>query len=246
MDREGPGQTNFNIEVVKKKEANDMHDANMKPRRLTPVLLTLLTVAVVVEGVFLYTLHQRTRPVKTTRVTTLSTGQLNPPAPFSDPWFNGNPPASNGKQSQPFDDLQKMRRDMDQWFGDFFNKWGPPDGKGWFPASTRFSPSFDLKEHKNEYVVSMDIPGADKSDINVSITDRVLTISGKRDETKKEDDKGKTLRMERRYGTFERSIRLPGPVVAQKMVAHYKNGVLTVNIPKASGDEPQSQTVPVQ
>lgn len=78
----------------------------------------------------------------------------------------------------------------------------------------------------------MDIPGAEKSNISVNITDRMLEVSGQINETVV--DKGKNqLRKERRSGEFRRALTLPGPVKAGEMEAKYENGVLVVTIPKA-------------
>ena len=83
-------------------------------------------------------------------------------------------------------------------------------------------------------MVQMNIPGADESNISVTLDDRLLTISGRTSsETKEGEDTDRFLRVERQSGQFQRSLTLPGPVDAERMNAAYKGGVLTVTIPKA-------------
>lgn len=108
-----------------------------------------------------------------------------------------------------------------------------------------FSPNLDLREKDDAYVVRVDLPGSDKSDLHVSLEDRMLTVSGSRDEEMQEEEHGKVVRTERRHGQFQRSLGFPGPVDPDGLTATYKNGVLTVTVPKA-GSDTSPRTVPVK
>ena len=130
------------------------------------------------------------------------------------------------KFSDPFYDLQEH---MNGVFKDFFRDFGSLD----FPRQRAFdfSPSIDVKETEKEIVISAELPGIDKNDIDVSISRNTLTIRGeKRSETKNEE-KG-YQHIERSYGSFRRSVALPCEVVDDKADAVYKNGVLKITLPK--------------
>jgi HSP20 family protein len=107
-----------------------------------------------------------------------------------------------------------------------------------------WTPALDAHEDKDKYVVSTDIPGLKKEDINVSVHDGVLTVSGER-KSEKEVKEGTIHRTERYYGKFSRSVSLPAAVRADKVSATYKDGVLTVEIPKAEEAKPKTVEVKV-
>ncbi|MEM7581938.1 MAG: Hsp20/alpha crystallin family protein [Acidobacteriota bacterium] len=93
-------------------------------------------------------------------------------------------------------------------------------------------PAVDIRETDGAFVATADLPGLTKEDIDVSIEDNVLTVSGER---KFEDasDNGTFRRVERAYGTFRRSFTLPRGVDSSKVEAKFENGVLTLDIPKS-------------
>ena len=103
----------------------------------------------------------------------------------------------------------------------------------------------DIAETKNAYVVEADMPGLKKEQIDVSLNDHVLTISAQMDDVHEESEEGRYIRRERRMGTMQRSFRL-NHVDEKGINAEYKDGVLRVTLPKASGgSEPQSR-IPIQ
>ncbi len=114
-----------------------------------------------------------------------------------------------------------------------------------FSMDTRLSepvssliPLMNIEETKDAYKVSVELPGIEKDDIDIQIKDNILTISGeKKEETKSEE--GTFYRRERRYGKFSRSISLPGDVKVDNIDAEYKNGVLTLTLPKAEEAKPK-------
>jgi HSP20 family protein len=95
----------------------------------------------------------------------------------------------------------------------------------------RLSPSLDLSETEQAVEVRMDIPGVRANEVDIQIVGNMLTVSGRRKEEREE--KNKTWhRIERREGSFSRSVMLPCPVKEEAVEARYKDGVLTVNMPK--------------
>ncbi len=138
----------------------------------------------------------------------------------------------------PYEDMMRMRKRMDRMLGESWDMFRMrPD----FDDRIRdfpFEPGMDLYEEGNNYIVRMNIPGADKGEFNVEIDGRVLTVSGSIDRDTEREDRGQTLRMERRHGSFSRSVTLPGPVNPAGMTAEYDQGVLTVTIPKGDADPP--------
>jgi HSP20 family protein len=107
-----------------------------------------------------------------------------------------------------------------------------------------WSPALDAHEDKDKYTVSVDVPGLKKDDIKVSVHDGVLTVSGER-RSEKDVKEGTVHRTERYYGKFSRSVSLPVEVRADKVSATYKEGVLTVEIPKAEEAKPKTVEVKV-
>jgi len=95
-----------------------------------------------------------------------------------------------------------------------------------------FTPAFDISETENELIVRAEIPGMDKEDIDIHLTDGVLTIKGEK-RHEKEDKKEDYHRVERSYGSFCRSIGLPFDVETDKVDATYKDGVLKLTLPKS-------------
>lgn len=96
----------------------------------------------------------------------------------------------------------------------------------------------DIKETKDAFEISADLPGLKKEDVNISLKDGILTISGERkyENEKKDQDK---YYMERVYGNFSRSFSLPSDVKEKEIKANLKNGVLTISLPKAEKVKPK-------
>ena len=122
-------------------------------------------------------------------------------------------------------------------FDDFHNQlghlmgWEEVDGKSWF------APATNLAETESAYEISLDVPGMKSEDFNVEFKDGQLWISGER--TQEEEEEGKTWhRDERSYGSFRRVITLGNEVNAEEVAANYKDGVLSISVPKV----PQAQT----
>lgn len=107
-----------------------------------------------------------------------------------------------------------------------------------------WSPRLDLQEDADAVTVQVDLPGVDKKDISVSLEEGLLSISGKRQAGHQSEDKDRSWhRVERYWGSFERHLRLGEGVDASAVKAEYKDGVLTVRIPKKEAAKPRSITV---
>ena len=111
-------------------------------------------------------------------------------------------------------------------------------------ALTAWAPSVDIFETPNELVVKADLPDVDEKDIDIRVENNLLTVRGERkfDKSVAEDN---YLRIERTYGTFSRSFSLPNTVNPEAIRAEYKNGVLTVSLPKREESKPRQVKVNV-
>jgi HSP20 family protein len=108
--------------------------------------------------------------------------------------------------------------------------------------SSAWTPALDVKEDKDNFTVRVELPGLKREDIDVSLADGALTITGERKfETVEEGTE--VHRQERYFGKFSRSIALPTEVAADKITAQYRDGVLTVTLAKVEAVKPKSITV---
>lgn len=113
--------------------------------------------------------------------------------------------------------------------GRFFEDFDIPTLLG---EEREFMPAFDVSETENELIVKAEVPGMEKKDIDISLSDGVLTIKGEKRQ-EKEDKKEHYYTAERRYGAFSRTIPLPVEVDTNKVDATYKEGVLEITLPKS-------------
>jgi len=124
----------------------------------------------------------------------------------------------------PFRGLMDLQRNLDRLFDDAF---GESKGDRWSDEMV-FHPACEVEETESYYLMSVDLPGVAKKDINIEVKDNQLFISGER----KSEAKKRGL-SERYYGKFHRVLILPTHVDAEKIEAQYEDGVLTVALPKA-------------
>ena len=117
-------------------------------------------------------------------------------------------------------------------------------GQGEDSAITNWAPAVDIFETPNELVVKADLPDVDEKDIDIHVENNLLTIRGER-KFEKNVSEDNYLRVERTYGAFSRSFSLPNTVNAEAIHAEYKNGVLTVNLPKREESKPRQVKVSV-
>lgn len=110
--------------------------------------------------------------------------------------------------------------------------------------TVNFQPSCDVRETKDHYLVTFDMPGVKKDDIKIEVLNNQLHILGERRYELKEDEGEATLRHERAYGKFERTFALPSTINTEKIEANYENGVLNVALPKA--EAAKGRTIQIQ
>ncbi|MGA1864143.1 MAG: Hsp20/alpha crystallin family protein [bacterium] len=127
--------------------------------------------------------------------------------------------------------LVDLREEIDNLFDNFFGRAKDREIEGWQGSSMR-SPAVDMEETEKEIIVKAEMPGLDPKDFQISLSENALTIKGEKKEEKEEKKKNYHM-VERRYGSFYRSIPLPCPVEGDKVEASYKKGILEVTLPKA-------------
>jgi HSP20 family protein len=137
---------------------------------------------------------------------------------------------------EPFSDLMSLREAMDRLFEESVVR---PGSRLMTPYGAASELALDVYETDNDLVVTAALPGVNPEDVDITITGDALCIKG---ETKSESkvEKANYLRQERRYGAFARTIALQTPVQADKAEAKFKDGVLTLSIPKAEEAKPKS------
>ncbi|HZS35021.1 MAG TPA: Hsp20/alpha crystallin family protein [Methylomirabilota bacterium] len=128
----------------------------------------------------------------------------------------------------PWTGVSTMKKEMDRLFDRFW------EGDFQFPAIGEWAPALDVSETKDAVVVKAEVPGMDAKDIQLSLEDQVLVLKGEKKQEKEDKDEH-YYRTERSYGAFTRAIRLPAAVEGSKVTATFKNGLLSVTLPKAAG-----------
>jgi len=143
------------------------------------------------------------------------------------------------KPWRPFKDLPALREEMNKLWSVFGEKpLMEPFGKEW-------APSLDVSETKDNIVVKAEVPGMDGKDIDISLSGGVLTLKGEKKQEKEEKDENYYF-AERSYGAFFRAVQLPQEVQTDKIKASYKNGVLTITLPKSEEAKAKEVKIKVQ
>jgi HSP20 family protein len=135
---------------------------------------------------------------------------------------------------RPFRDVVSIQDEMNRLFDDFFGR--PVLKTDWTEGV--WSPTVDVSEDKDNVILRAEMPGMSKEDVNISIQDNVLTLKGEKKQEKEEKDKS-YHRIERSYGSFCRSFQFPTSVKSDKVKASYKDGVLSVTLPKTEEVKPK-------
>lgn len=126
--------------------------------------------------------------------------------------------------------LMSLPSDLDRFFGNF--------GRDVWNMDTVWNPAVDITESETGYEVKAELVGMKKDEITISFENDVLSLSGERKNEIDEKDKN-VHRIERSYGKFERKFQMPKNVKTEDIKASYKNGVLTINVPKAEEAKPK-------
>lgn len=111
---------------------------------------------------------------------------------------------------------------------------------------TAFSPRVDVRESDNGYEISAELPGVNKEDVNVTLNNGILSIQAETRQENTEEKDGRVIRQERRYGKFVRSFDLGNQVQDSDIKANFSNGILKLNVPKASSQETTAKRIEIQ
>ena len=134
--------------------------------------------------------------------------------------------------------LQIFRRQIDRLFDDFA---APMLGFG----NGELLPEMDYAETDKDIVVTAELPGVDAKDVDISLTDGALTIRGEK-KSERDERKANYRLTERSYGSFERSMRLPDGIDAEKAKAEFEKGVLKVTLPKSEAMRAKSRKIEIK
>jgi HSP20 family protein len=157
------------------------------------------------------------------------------------PVTKGDKPAASSTAMQMWRPFESLRREVDRLFDDFnmspfrlpFRRPAFDIEPFWSPESWVAVPAVDFVERDDAFEMTADLPGLDEKNIEVKVANGVLTVKGEKTEGKEEKEKDFHLR-ERRSGSFERSVRVPETVDVDRIEASFKQGVLTVKMPKTA------------
>jgi HSP20 family protein len=120
--------------------------------------------------------------------------------------------------------------------------------RDWFDGEKEvvtYSPRVDVAENKENFVLRAELPGMKKEDVKLALENNVLTLSGEKRYEEKRDEENYHLR-ESRYGKFERSFRLTDNIDRSKIAAEYKDGILSITLPKTKEAQPQEIAIQVK
>lgn len=134
-------------------------------------------------------------------------------------------------QPAGFDLLPQFHREIDRLFGDFFGDWNAPSIWSGMAGLEAFTPNVDIHDDGKNVKVVAELPGIDEKDLDVELNGRYLTLRGEKREEKDETEQG-WHKVERHFGSFERTVQLPEGINPDEVKADYRKGVLTVTLPR--------------
>ena len=146
---------------------------------------------------------------------------------------------SNLTRWEPVREMMTLREAMDRLFDDAFTRPFSLTREG---GSTWSSPPIDMYQTGDEVVVKAALPGFKPDEVQINVTGDILTIKGEVKHEEEKKDKSWHIR-EQRWGSFERSLRLPTGVISDKAKADFDNGILTISLPKSEEVRPKTITV---
>jgi HSP20 family protein len=155
------------------------------------------------------------------------------------PW-NRNKDELEIRQEPEQDPVLALQDEIDNLFDDFFNR---PFGllrrpsRG-FETLRKFSPSIDVSETAKQVNIKAELPGMEADDIDLEVRDEMVLIRGEKKSEREQKDE-QFYRLERSYGSFQRSIPLPAEIDVDKAKANFKNGVLSIKLPKVKPSQPR-------
>ncbi|WP_027719315.1 Hsp20/alpha crystallin family protein [Desulfovirgula thermocuniculi] len=138
----------------------------------------------------------------------------------------------------PFKELEELKERLESFFR-------PMPGKRLFAEGVTWAPAVEMYEDKDKYIVRAELPGVEKDNIEVSVANNVLTIKGER-KIAKEVEESQCYFCERYYGSFMRSVNIPGDIDINRISASYKDGLLEVFLPKVKGEGEKKINIKVE
>ncbi|MCE1251969.1 MAG: Hsp20/alpha crystallin family protein [Anaerolineae bacterium] len=147
---------------------------------------------------------------------------------------------------QEADSFLQLRDEMDRMFESFFEP--PWSLRPFEPFESNFSgfmPSLDVNETDKDINVTIELPGLEDKDIQLSLENNVLTVSGEK-KFEKQEKKNNFHRLERSYGSFSRQVALPCDVDEDRVSAVFKNGILNISLPKLQANSSQNKRIVVK
>jgi HSP20 family protein len=142
------------------------------------------------------------------------------------------PPGGAPEPAAGWSPLSTLRREMDRLFDEFGTSRWPVPGAMRLMAEMPPVPAMDLVEGDGSYEITVEIPGIDVKDVELKVTGDMLTLRGEKREESDRKEKGRHV-SERRYGSFQRSLRLPPDAESDKVEATCTNGILKITLPKS-------------
>lgn len=141
-------------------------------------------------------------------------------------------------------EMEALHRSIDKLFAEAWGRETTPSllAETW---TGKVVPRLDVAEDDKAFHVTVELPGMSEKDVSLSVTDRVLTIRGEKKEEKEKKEKD-VYRRERAYGSFRRDLELPAAVDTGKIDAAFKNGVLTIELPKTKEAQARVKQIPVK
>ena len=223
-----------------------MSEQDHRTSRARPFLFAALVGAVGIQAWFLAGMHEQLKQISAAAGGGAASTEVQLPCPVqSAPDVGKNPPLvqiPNDDHSlapldsdswDPFHEMRGLHDRMNEMFGDAFGRFHRSPLFGHLFDADGFAPNIDLVEEEGQFVVRVDVPGAEQNCVNVELEGQQLTISGSLDANQEDaGGSGKSLRRERRFGAFSRTLTLPGPVEAAGMKTELGKGVLEITIPK--------------
>ena|SRR6056297_184154 len=141
-------------------------------------------------------------------------------------------PSMTRYTTNPMRDVSPLHEEVERMLRQAFGDRDVPSSAG------AFTPALDVEETEDHFVLHIELPGVAAEDVEVSLEENVLTVSGERGFYREKDAEG-FRRIERHFGRFHRAVRLPDRVAGDKVEATYKDGMLTISVPKAEEAKPR-------
>jgi HSP20 family protein len=153
--------------------------------------------------------------------------------------------------------VTRLQRNIDRLFDDFLTGFGMSRMGGlgnWSGAAANemaqfLRPSLDVAEERDAYTITAEVPGVSRDDLDVSVSDNLLTISGQKKRERQGNghgERGQSYRGERVFGAFQRTLQLPADADGERIDAQYRDGVLTITVPRRPDATPNGRRIAIK